>query len=314
MPRPSVKSLVALSFWLMTSTMRALNFFRYLDNEPVVIHCITSFKSPMVSVEEAGGAVGGVWACGLLGTAGNSLMETILGTWGLEGALVTPLLSSYCLAMGQPRKLAGCSPPQFVHFRGSCTGFTQALVLCAPSHFTYRSFRLQNSALWPKFWHLKHCMDLLEFLKFSFLMWKWWISCTCFKMVKLSFDLSTVITHRGRGFDVRTLSSLISVLLICRQWLMATPCLERPGTTSSHVMLGGGGPLRINLVFDPGFGLCVKNSTLLFWSSDVAALWSAADIVLILSPYLTYSFFPELVSIRYWEVLPQQQISGLNVN
>ena len=75
----------------MASAMGALNFFRYLDNEPVVIHCTTSFKSPMVSVEEAGGAVGGVGACGLLGSVGNSLTGLILGTWGLERALVTPL-------------------------------------------------------------------------------------------------------------------------------------------------------------------------------------------------------------------------------
>ena len=55
MPTPSVRSLLALSFLLTTSVMKALNFFRYLDNKPVVIHCITSIKSIMVSVVGAGG-------------------------------------------------------------------------------------------------------------------------------------------------------------------------------------------------------------------------------------------------------------------
>ena len=58
----------------------------------------------MVSVVEAWGTVVvGVGACGLLGSAGNSLMEFTLGAWGREGALVTLLLSSYCLEVGQPR-------------------------------------------------------------------------------------------------------------------------------------------------------------------------------------------------------------------
>ena len=44
----------------------------------------------------------------------------------------------------------------------------------------------------------------------------------------------------------------------------------------------------MNLVFRPGLELCVKNSMPSFGNIIVAVLWSAADIVLILSPFRTY--------------------------
>ena len=103
-PAPKVMILLALSGCLITSAIRSLNFLMYLDNEPVVIQAIISFRSPMVSEVEAVGTVAGVfWACALCGSAGNSVDEFILGGCDLGGALVTPLLSLNCCAMGQPR-------------------------------------------------------------------------------------------------------------------------------------------------------------------------------------------------------------------
>ena len=59
-PNPSVRSFVVLSGCLLTSVMRVLNLFRYLDRVPDLIQSMISFKSPMVSEVEAGVAMEGV--------------------------------------------------------------------------------------------------------------------------------------------------------------------------------------------------------------------------------------------------------------
>ena len=84
------------------SAIRSFNFLMYMDNVPDITHCVMSFKHPIVSdVEAMGGEDRVLWACALFGNAGNSLTEFILGALGLEGVLVSPLLSWYCCAMGK---------------------------------------------------------------------------------------------------------------------------------------------------------------------------------------------------------------------
>lgn len=51
---------------------------------------------------------------------------------------------------------AGCGPPQFAHwgwFRE-----VHSLWGWSPEHILQRSFPLQFRAMWPCFWHLKHCI------------------------------------------------------------------------------------------------------------------------------------------------------------
>jgi hypothetical protein len=81
---------------------------------------------------------------------------------------------------GQRVKLAGCSPPQFIHLGGGGgrAGFGQSFEAGCGSHFTYLGGRPQKVDECPKDWQLKHWRMGREFLYFSHLTMQWHNLCS----------------------------------------------------------------------------------------------------------------------------------------